>query len=77
MRATLEFNLPEEKREHLYAVHGMDFLCSLFDLDQALRQQIKHNHPGRSADYLQACEDIRGWLREYMDTNGVSLEMLE
>ena len=77
MKAILEFSLPEEKREHLYAVHGVDFLCALHDLDKALRLQVKHNHPNRSADYIQACEDIRGWLREYMDINGVNLEMLE
>ena len=77
MKAILEFSLPEERKDHLYAVHGVDFLCALHDLDEALRLQVKHNHPQRSEDYLNACSDIRDWLREYMDSNGVNLEMLE
>lgn len=40
--ATLTFNLPEERYEHLLALHGPAFQSVLEDLDARLRSLIKH-----------------------------------
>jgi len=42
MKATLEFNLPEEEEEHLDAIHGTDWKLVVWDLDQLLRSYIKY-----------------------------------
>ncbi len=40
MKATLEFNLPEEQWEHEYAVHGVDALLLISDLEGELRAMV-------------------------------------
>jgi hypothetical protein len=42
MKATLEFNLPEERTEHLQAVHAPNAWGLLHDLDAHLRNVVKH-----------------------------------
>jgi phosphoribosylformylglycinamidine (FGAM) synthase-like amidotransferase family enzyme len=42
MKATLEFSLPEERVEHLQAVHAPEVWALLHDLDEHLRAVIKH-----------------------------------
>jgi|DEB19_MinimDraft_3_1074340.scaffolds.fasta_scaffold30094_2 uncharacterized protein (UPF0147 family) len=43
MKATLTFNLPEEKHEHERAVHAMEAFSLLHEIDQHLRNVVKHN----------------------------------
>lgn len=58
MKACLEFTLPEEATEHLWAVHAPQLAASLCDLDEALRTWLKHGHEFKTADEaLQACRD--------------------
>ena len=42
MRATLEFNLPEEQNEHLRAVRAGDAWSALYDIDNMLRNLLKY-----------------------------------
>lgn len=42
MKATLTFTLPEERYEHSRAVHASEAFGTLFDIDQHLRNVIKH-----------------------------------
>lgn len=66
-----------DKDTHLYSVHGLDFLCSLWDLDQWLREQIKYNAEGKPEAEIEGYEKTRDQLREIMDSHGVNLEMME
>jgi hypothetical protein len=43
MKATLEFNLPEEKDEHAYAVAGCDALLVMDDLLNEIRAKLKYD----------------------------------
>lgn len=43
MKATLEFDLPEEQHEHSYAVHGIDALLLINDLEQEIRSFMNHS----------------------------------
>jgi hypothetical protein len=42
MKATLEFQLPEEQNEHLRAVKAGDAWSALYDIDFMLRNLLKH-----------------------------------
>jgi hypothetical protein len=43
MKATLEFNLPEERMEHICAVKGMDAISVLDDLLEEIRSFLKYD----------------------------------
>ena len=42
MKATLQFNLPEERLEHICAVKGMDSILILDELINEIRSFLKH-----------------------------------
>lgn len=44
MKATLEFNLPEESAEHKMAVHAAELYSTLDDIRQLCRTSLKHGH---------------------------------
>jgi len=39
---TQTFDLPDERTDHLVAVHAWDFYSTLCDIDADLRQLLKH-----------------------------------
>jgi hypothetical protein len=56
MKATLEFNLPEETQEHLQAVMSHRAWSALSEVSQVLRNHYKH---GADADKtLRAIQDV-------------------
>jgi len=68
MRAVLEFNLPEEADEHLTAVRAMDWQMTLWDVDQRLREIVKHGDDDAKADWAQ---EIRDYLYEQFNDRGL------
>lgn len=42
MKATIEFNLPEEQHEHAYALAGVDALLVIDDLLNEIRNKLKY-----------------------------------
>jgi hypothetical protein len=46
VKATLEFSLPEERIDHLQAVHALEAWGLLHDLDAHLRNVVKHGEGG-------------------------------
>jgi hypothetical protein len=50
MKATLEFTLPEEKREHIIAMQAVEMAQAMTDMKHQLRQWLKHGHEFQSAD---------------------------
>lgn len=69
MKATLEFNLPEESDEHRVAVQGMDWQMLLFEVDQKLRDTVKYGDSEQLADYA---EKIRDYIYEGMGDRGLT-----
>lgn len=67
MKATLEFNLPEEQQEFEQASNGWRYHSVLWDFDQWLRGEYKYQ--GIEAAYV-----IRQKLHEFMDDNKISLD---
>ena len=75
MKAKLEFTLPEEKCEHIIAVHAMGWALTAWDMDAMLRTWLKHGNEFKDAD--TAIESIRDSLHEILDSRGLSLGMIE
>ncbi len=49
MRATLEFDLPDDEAAHRAALRGAGYLSALRALDEALRNRLKYGTPLREA----------------------------
>lgn len=62
MKALLEFNLPDDEREHYNAVNGSKAFSAMWDFDQWLRVEIKYQ--GEDS-YQRVREQFRSILDEY------------
>jgi hypothetical protein len=62
MKATLEFNLPEDKEEHLRAIHAGAAWTALHDIDHMLRNHLKHGPTFNTADDM--AQEVRRQINE-------------
>ena len=60
MKATLEFDLPDEQGEFDAARLGSKALTTLWDIDQRCRSLLKHGDP--SDETARLAEEIRGMI---------------
>ena len=67
--AKLEFPLPECREEFEAAVHALDYRSVLWDLDQWLRNKIKHGSEHDEA----TLEVVRKYLHECLDDHNLNL----
>ena len=74
MKATLEFNLPEDKQDFDFATQGSDWWNVCWDMDQWLRGQMKYPSGDMSDDTYRALEECREKLREIIDDNNLNLD---
>jgi len=56
MKATLEFDLPEDNDSFKMATRGGDYFCVLWDLKELLRQKRKYGM--EEDDFEQQFEDL-------------------
>jgi len=75
-KATLTFDLPDEQLEFHRAAHADDLSLVLFDMDQWLREQIKHNPNSYNEDQINLLETVRGLFHEYMTDRGIDLDLI-
>ena len=66
MKAILKFNLPEEESEYKDASQGARWHNLLCDLDEYLRQSIKHND-------REELQPIRDWINGKLLDRGLCL----
>lgn len=66
MKATLEFTLPEDSSEYKLYASAPSFFSTLWDFDQWLREQIKH----QDKDY----QEIRDKLNDIMEEHAICLD---
>ena len=71
MKATLEFNLPDETLEFETAVNAAKMYTILWDMDQWLRANTKYAPDDMSDDTYKAFEQCREKLREMMAESGI------
>jgi hypothetical protein len=71
MKATLEFNLPEDQAEHYCAIKGADMLNVLWELKAELRAMLKYGElPDQQYEIV---EKIQDFLMSSLDDNDVNL----
>lgn len=71
MKATLEFNLPEENEEHKDAINGSLWKSVVWDIDQHLRSKIKY--ADLPDDQYKIYEDLREQLWQFVNENELTL----
>jgi D-ribose pyranose/furanose isomerase RbsD len=76
MKATLEFNLPDDQQEYDLANSGMSFWNVLYELDQNLRAKTKYASDDLPQDKYDAYQEVRDMLHELMNENNISLNMV-
>ena len=75
MKATLEFNLPEDQIEFGFATNGSKWWNVCWQMDQWLRAQYKYMPDEKySKEKYDAYYEAREKLFELMQENGVSLD---
>ena len=71
MKATLEFNLPEETNEHRAAVQALDWKYVVVDMDEYFRSQLKYQELHVEVD--KALRAARVYLSERCNDNNVNI----
>jgi len=64
MKATLEFDLPDEKEEYEITSKASDYFHQLWEIDQHLRSLLKHGDP-EAQSTRQLAERIRSMIEVY------------
>ena len=67
MKATLEFNLPEDREDFNYATNGFNYYMALVEMDEWLRSEYKYNDN-------EEMYEVRNKLREIISENNVKLD---
>ena len=70
MKATIEFNLPEDEEQFNAANKGMDWALVAWDIDQLLRMKLKYGKllPNTRSEL----EEIRDTLNEMLTDRGLT-----
>jgi hypothetical protein len=72
MKATLEFNLPEDQKDHYDAINGSQFKYCIQEMDEELRGWLKYGHEFKSAG--EALEAARKHLHQLIRDNDLVLQ---
>jgi hypothetical protein len=76
MKAILEFDLNEDRLDYEDSVNGPKYRDVLRYLDNWLREQVKYSSDDVSSDTIQAYDKCRNMMREILEENGLSAEIL-
>lgn len=72
MKATIEFNLPEDQAEHYCAIKGADMLNVLWELRAELRAMLKYKE--LPEQQYKIVEQIQGYLIQCLNENDINLD---
>ena len=72
MKATLTFNLPEEKEELDDAINGTKWWCIVWEIDQKMRGIVKYDSV--SDETAVIVDGLRDHLRELTYDKGLILD---
>jgi hypothetical protein len=72
MKATLEFNLPEDQDDFQKASRANDLHYAIWEFDQWLRSQTKYAPDTMSKDSYDAYDDCRERLYQFLNENNVN-----
>lgn len=71
MKATLEFNLPEEQAEHYCAMKGADMLNVIWELRTKLRAMLKYEE--LTSEQYEIVEQIQQSLFDMLNDYDINL----
>jgi hypothetical protein len=75
MKATLEYDLPDEQQEFQDAVNGIRWKAAMWELDQRLRAIQKHAPDSMDdKEYKTYCK-VREMLHECTGENGINFDL--
>lgn len=72
MKATLEFNLPDDQAEHYCAIKGADMLNVLFDMRLNLRNMLKYEE--LTDKQYEIVEKIQQYLIDSLNDHEINLD---
>lgn len=73
MKATLEFNLPDNQHDFDCAIDGAKWMSAMWDLNEWLRSQTKYAPDSQNADYTNGLIIAREKLHEILNEEGLKL----
>ena len=73
MKATLEFNLPEEESNFRQAIDGHKWKYVVWQLDEHLRRELKYNEALPKEAYV-ALQDTRDTLHRLVNQDNLELD---
>lgn len=74
MRATLEFNLPNDQEEFEHAINGLKWKLFALHVEQYLREQYKYNEDVYTEDQRLMIEQIRNKFYEILKDDELILD---
>ena len=75
MKATLNYELPDEQEEFQDAINGIKWKSAMWDLDQHLRGLIKHAPDSMDEMEHQAYKKVRSTLHEIVINHGINFDL--
>jgi len=83
MKATLEFQLPEDESQRRAAIAGMDLVCAVSEFDNILRQWVKHGYTPNAGEDGKPLTDPESVLHHALEQlhnilaeHGINLDAL-
>jgi|ETNmetMinimDraft_5_1059913.scaffolds.fasta_scaffold11369_3 hypothetical protein len=67
MRATLEFELPEDHENYRQSADGMNWSLAMWDLEQFIRSEIKYQEEKYSEGEQEVFQTVRDKIVEIMN----------
>lgn len=74
MKATLNYNLPDEQEEFQDAINGIKWKAAMWDLDQHLRGLIKNDLGSMDDGENQVFRNLRSTLHEIVLGYGLNFD---
>jgi hypothetical protein len=78
MKATLEFNLPEEQMEFNRVNQSLDMACALFDILQLRKslERIFENSDNTNNDVFDGIDAYSNRINEILDHHNINIDRL-
>lgn len=72
MKATLTFNLPDEREEYDMHKNGPDYHTVLWEvLNEFCRKKIKYENEQHTEEYIKAVVDVRDFITRELEERNI------
>jgi predicted nucleic acid-binding protein len=77
MKAILEFDLPEESKDHLLAANGHTLALVIYEFDELLHRLVKYDECTKYKTVEEALVALRDELRDIINQRGLTMDMFD